>query len=48
MIDLEYIKSFYSGREKIFEQFILKEYLQYTILDIIFSSKYAPHLSFLG
>lgn len=48
MIDLEYIKSYYSGKENIFEQFILKEYLQYTILDIIFSSKYAPHLSFLG
>jgi len=47
MIDLDYIKSFYSGKEKIFEQFILKEYLQYTILDIIFSSKYASHLSFL-
>ncbi|MDD2693548.1 MAG: nucleotidyl transferase AbiEii/AbiGii toxin family protein [Candidatus Gracilibacteria bacterium] len=48
MINLEYITSFYSGKEKIFEQFILKEYLQYTILDIIFSSKYAAHLSFLG
>ncbi len=48
MINLEYIKSFYPGKERIFEQFILKEYLQYTILDIIFSSKYGSHLSFLG
>lgn len=48
MINLDYIKSFYPPRERAFEQFILKEYLQYTILDIIFSSRFWEHLSFLG
>lgn len=31
-----------------FEQFILKKYLQYQILNIIFSSSYSSKLSFLG
>lgn len=48
MIPIEYIKSFYPLKERNFEQFLLKEYLQYQILGIIFSSKYAPYLSFLG
>jgi hypothetical protein len=40
MINLENIKKYYSPKEQIFEQFILKEYLQYQILDIIFSSSF--------
>ncbi|MDD3302226.1 MAG: nucleotidyl transferase AbiEii/AbiGii toxin family protein [Candidatus Gracilibacteria bacterium] len=48
MIQIQYIKSFYPLKEQIFEQAILKEYLQYQILNIVFSSKYAKDLSFLG
>jgi len=48
MIQIQYIKSFYPIKEQVFEQAILKEYLQYQILNIIFSSKYAQYLSFLG
>lgn len=48
MINIEYIKSFYSHKEQSFNQFLLKEYLQYQILNIIFSTKYAENLSFLG
>lgn len=47
MINLENIKKYYSVKEQIFEQFILKEYLQYQILDIIFSSSFWDKLSFL-
>lgn len=47
MIQIQYIKSFYPLKEQIFEQAILKEYLQYQILNIVFSSKYAKDLSFL-
>lgn len=48
MINLENIKKYYSPKEQIFEQFILKEYLQYQILNIIFSSSFWEKLSFLG
>lgn len=47
MIQLTYIKSFYPLKEQDFSQAILKEYLQYHILNTIFSSKYAQNLSFL-
>ena len=47
MIDIENIKSFYPLKEQTYEQFLLKEYLQYQILNIIFSSKYWEFLSFL-
>lgn len=48
MITIEYIKSFYNIKQQEFDQFLLKEYLQYQILNIIFSTKYAAWLSFLG
>lgn len=47
MINLENIKLYYSDKEKKFEQFILKEYLQYQILNIIFKSSYSDKLAFL-
>ena len=47
MIDMEKIKLYYSPREQQFEDFLLKEYLQYQILHIIFSSAFADSLSFL-
>lgn len=48
MISLEYIKRFYPDREQSFPQFLLKEYMQYHILDIVYSSKYGKDLVFLG
>ena len=48
MITIEYIRSFYNIKEQEFNQFLLKEYLQYQILNIIYSCKYAEKLSFLG
>jgi len=48
MINLENIKKYYSPKEQVFEHFILKEYLQYQILNIIFSSSFWEKLSFLG
>lgn len=47
MINLEEIKRYYTPKEQAFEQFILKEYLQYQILNIIFSSPYWKDLVFL-
>jgi hypothetical protein len=47
MINLEDIKLYYSQKEQQFEQFILKEYLQYQILNIIFKSTYSKDLVFL-
>ena len=47
MINLDYIKSFYSPREQNYTQFLLKEYLQYQILDIVYSSPYGKDLVFL-
>jgi predicted nucleotidyltransferase component of viral defense system len=48
MIDLKEIKRFYPDSIHPFERFLLKEYLQYKILDIVFSSKYASKLVFIG
>ncbi|MGE4443979.1 MAG: nucleotidyl transferase AbiEii/AbiGii toxin family protein [Candidatus Altimarinota bacterium] len=48
MINLENIKIYYSPKEQVFEQFLLKEYLQYQILNIVFSSSFGEKLSFLG
>lgn len=48
MINLENIKKYYPPKEQVFEQFILKEYLQYQILSIVFSSSFWDKLSFLG
>jgi hypothetical protein len=48
MINLEYIKQFYNNLlEKRQTQNIIKEYLQYNILSIIYDSKYWKKLSFL-
>jgi predicted nucleotidyltransferase component of viral defense system len=48
MIDLKEIKRFYPDSLHPFERFLLKEYLQYKILEIIFSSKFASKLVFIG
>lgn len=48
MLSLNEIKKHYTDRENNFPQLILKEYLQYKILDIIFSSQYGDRLFFMG
>lgn len=48
MLSLKEIKSYYPGNLHVFNRFILREYLQYKILQIIFESKFANNFSFLG
>ncbi len=48
MISLEEIEKYYPKNIRIFKRNILCEYLQYKILQIIFNSKYADKISFLG
>lgn len=48
MISLDTIESYYSAQEKPFSRAILREYLQYKILEIIFTSAIGRQLSFLG
>ncbi len=48
MLNLEEIKKFYPVSLHQFERFILREYLQYKILEIIFESPFASKLAFLG
>ena len=48
MLDIEQIQSFYPGPVRVFKKNILREYLQYKILDIIYDSKYFEKLNFMG
>ncbi|MDR9410819.1 MAG: nucleotidyl transferase AbiEii/AbiGii toxin family protein, partial [Balneolaceae bacterium] len=48
MLTLREIQPFYPEKLRRFPRFLLREYLQYKILEIIFESKYATHLCFLG
>lgn len=48
MLDLRQIKSFYPESMRIFGRNLLREYLQYKILEIIYDSKYGNKLSFMG
>lgn len=48
MLSLEEIENQYPENLKPFKRSILREYLQYKILEIIFNSSYATKLSFLG
>lgn len=48
MLSLKNIEQYYPDNEKPFKRNILREYLQYKILEIIFNSKYAQDLVFLG
>jgi len=48
MYSLKEIKKYYSSNLHHFEDFMLREYLQYKILEIIFESKYAKKICFLG
>ncbi|GAB4265766.1 MAG: hypothetical protein Kow0027_32040 [Saprospiraceae bacterium] len=48
MISLDEIKKFYPANLHGREEFLLREYLQYKILELIFQSNYAQQFSFLG
>lgn len=48
MVDLQEIKAFYPAPFHKFERGLLREYLQYQILAIIFKDKVSDKLSFLG
>lgn len=48
MLSLKDIENHYPDNIKGFKRNILREYLQYKILQIVFGSKYANRLSFLG
>lgn len=48
MLDLNQIESFYPEPLRVFKKNILREYLQYKILDIIYDSQYAAKLIFMG
>lgn len=48
MISLNEIQKFYPENLHQFKSFMLREYLQYKILEIIFESPYSQKLSFLG
>lgn len=48
MLSLREIEKYYPENIRGFKRNILREYLQYKILQIIFDSKYAGKLSFLG
>jgi len=48
MLNLKQIEEYYPENLRAFKKNILREYLQYKILEIIFNSKIAGKLSFLG
>lgn len=48
MLSLKNIELHYPENQKSFKKNILREYLQYKILEIIFNSRYAHNLIFLG
>ncbi|MBD3279955.1 nucleotidyl transferase AbiEii/AbiGii toxin family protein [Candidatus Dojkabacteria bacterium] len=48
MLSIQEIATYYNEKEAAFKDNILREYLQYLILQKIFQSKYANRLSFLG
>lgn len=48
MLSLKEIEAYYPPDQRLFKKNILREYLQYRILEFIFDSKFAGKLSFLG
>jgi predicted nucleotidyltransferase component of viral defense system len=48
MLELTEIKKFYPENLQKFDRFLLKEYLQFKILEIVFSGNYASKLCFIG
>ncbi|MBU0599870.1 nucleotidyl transferase AbiEii/AbiGii toxin family protein [bacterium] len=48
MLDIKQIESFYPEYLRTFKKNLLREYLQYKIMEIIFDSKFGEKLSFMG
>lgn len=48
MLELKTIESYYDEQERVFKRNILREYLQYKILEILFNSNTGRKLSFIG
>ncbi|MBN1273194.1 MAG: nucleotidyl transferase AbiEii/AbiGii toxin family protein [Candidatus Aminicenantes bacterium] len=48
MLDIKQIETFYPDSLKPFKKNILREYLQYKILEAVFDSPFGKHLSFMG
>ena len=48
MLSLDQIKQYYPKELSGFERFMLREYLQYKILEILFESTYASKFAFIG
>jgi hypothetical protein len=48
MLNLTEIEKIYPENLRVFKRFILREYLQHKLLQIIFESDYAKHFAFLG
>jgi predicted nucleotidyltransferase component of viral defense system len=48
MLDLKTIESYYNEQLRAYKRNILREYLQYKILEILFNSKSGNNVSFLG
>lgn len=48
MLSIHEIEQYYPENLRVFKRFILREYLQYKILEIIFEGPYAEKLVFLG
>lgn len=48
MLDINQIESFYPVQLRVFKKNLLREYLQYKILEIIFDSNFGGKLSFMG
>jgi len=48
MLDLRQIESFYPESLRIFGRNLLREYLQYKILEIVYDSKFGKKLAFMG
>ncbi len=48
MVSLEQIKKYYPENLQPFERFLLREYLQCKVLEIIFDSKFANRFAFIG
>ena len=48
MLGLDQIKQYYPDNLKGFERFMLREYMQFKILEILFESQYANMFAFIG
>lgn len=48
MLDIQEIEQYYPKNLRIFKRFMLREYLQYKILEIVFNGPFAEKLVFLG